>query len=1678
MAEPQSPVPENNPNTAAPPPNAYHEEPMWQYASRKYFEHQAIRNRMALNTAKQFWNGLWAGLKKLAEPQDWLRAQQMNWRQASEGERATPDQRAVLVWSLMNNERSPVESSSRGFMSYPSLAPGIEDVDNDGLDPKDLYWAGVPFATGMDLDPVAIQNAWQSPQGRAELMDTATALLFGDRGPENTERTALIEKYFNLDPKNWLARLSIDGFFADTYDDQGNYSGGITERALQDDVVRVNAFNPVSEYEFNENFYFPAKAILGEALYDKLRQMSVSPFEILSPEGQSFVETLDSNTAVGIDDPSKWYNPDMGSLAAITEVLFNDPFTLVDVGIDGLMVGSRAVRAARGAKPGDEWITNVKHIANTDEIQSYHINRAHFIDNYIDKQRKTLETEPTSAQLLEWHRAASEEYGDFTSWRHDRQMAELETGLGIISRNHPELREIEAQYLQAVRNDASNDELRAIRANWVEAETKLRKLVETHSLPFQSYYNSLEELASTMESNLELTQLASESVNLPSAVVAHSYLMKNSPRYNRAVRVDDTDVFQPLLNRTAVRVDNLRNRTMQTQAQMTEMRTQIDNLRYQVVRYDAVKEAVISRFGYDHAAENMRWIFAELMANNRSVDQVIDEAVDVARNRPVRRSALTTSPQTIGEIHPAEIKTFNLEQLRHNPDTKEYYRSLQGEPAASLIDPVGGLDSYIRGRGEPYFRNEQLRYLGLDHAAAERQMLDWAENFSNEYGDILELTGRRLGGLGPQQELPNTIGKIIRMEENVSDELLAEVAVFRGRDADGNTITTPITSQHLEEASAKANRTVNLRLEKLDATLEELNASYDNILAGMEKWDKVYTPAQLKRLAVIEQYSAGLKSQIAGTIRLNQSGEGADTPAIQRLRQELSVLHREKQGIIEEGLKSGTKYHSKEGRVLRQRAQTLLRDIQEAEATQRRILRDQKTPIQALREIYGDRLEIDYETLIRRSIGRDASPEELAKVGRTRDLVEDLWKQVLEIDPDLLKIAGDDRSLFNLVRTLSANDNVVSRGYISRRNAFNPAVKAGEINNYNIGEALNYVVHEVNRRIHMKPVSNKIDLMVRNAENMGDYDTANYYRVLSNRLNGRPNQFDEFFQAAWYKGVSSIPNPWLRDTLLRHQVLSPTKMALGFMRGAYIGYLTGNLGFVIKNLTGMGNTTAHFGHFNTIRGFATYSHDPIDLHKLAGLNVDIQDFYGGAQTTYSKLVDNALKANAVPENILRGTAMYTAMDQTMLDWYAKGLIKERSWDAVREAGLMDQLYRQGLDAAYETQHIYSMFGRVISGKQDLWNSTLLRPFQQFINFWGRQTGFGLRMIDNKEFGKMARWLAVTGEMIRVGEQLGIDATEFTPASYGGPAVTSPAFSVLQNLGGAMGLWSSTPEEQAQYARDLANDLMTVAGGYAGLPVLGARRAIKGIQEQDTPIVFTESGGVSHYADAREKLYRIIGLPPEGNRQRREIFLLGRELELQKSSGRLRTKHLITDFIRRNTDENNRVVASDFERGILQQAIRSVSEQSGYILTDAQIDAWMEKGIMPKTFMRDRILETEKGRYQFERANRRFLEERGATRGHQTTLLTNLLRPNVATVLSQAGIVTQEDMYNYRIAPENGQRAADNAAFALGVSRRHVRYRSGQIDVYNLETDSWVPCPPNTLGGVIYAIEKSKENRSE
>lgn len=1596
------------------------QELMWQLTMSN---EMMTRSAIAVNSiSAHALRGVHEILNRLEDPKDWLEVQQLGLRRYGPGVEPIADEetRSELLASVM-----------KGRLTGDGLTriQALQDIAED-KEPLQAWREGLPIRTGFDVDWEA---AFDDPAGLLQDAGALTAGLMTDpasvvTGREGTK--SFFKKYFHLDSKNFFVRRIL-GIGSDS---------PYNERALSQSVMRTGKINASLYWDVGEWTW--GRAMLGDEIWTKLNQLNLA--------------TIADTRNLTDREPTeaKWYDISAANLLAATTLVFNDPIVLADIAFDEV---PRMIIQRLGGK----FRTTIKGLDQIIEPEYY--------DEYLTYR----------AQYPKWNKQTKKPDLhpplSFEDWFFRKRMSELEGPSEAKVLDHPEIQSIDAEFQKALENNSSTEVLQDIIGRRRDKMSEIRNALIPEFAPYNKLFDQLEQVTQLNDMEIHfIRSLEKEERDLPAVI--HDFLrgtdMRGQPvhkRYRDAEnlrRSGNPDLvkqgediqaavyqeYQGLFERAWDETKGLS--TSQRMMRMDELIRQNNVLRKGIAKYRILRDHAIA--GTDNADQAANLINAVMAGMAAGLD---NNAARAANRMPYE--GLLDDISDLSQLNESELIGLKSRDILRDPQARGYFRDEHGGQLTA--DSAGEELAYWTSKTQdPYFSTRAAREVGLDWETAQRSMVDYAKEIDENpaWNTLTRLSRRNTianPGVRKQRE---RLGHILTLGTTRDAELI--LPAIKPIDMSPEDLATHVRTRR----QAYVDKVSGIQTEFQKLT-QEFKRKTERL------FDKLGEPGPSMK-SMLEAYDDDITTLEHQVSQLPpNSSEAAD------LYRTLQERRAAREDILIDWARSQEGWHSTDAKGIRGSLLELRNKRDQLHKDFRNALEEEPTVSQIVNELTDGNYTIDYEKLAQVT-GKELSSDDLELLGQLQDLTDHLWDSLIRSDPDIVDQLPTHRNFISLMDYLQSVDPDPLSTNLTQHSIFRRG-RQGEDVSYDIGEAINYAIQNVNRRVHNRPILKKLERMAERASNMGDTNAAAMYRSIANRLSGTPQKADTAIDRSWYRAVKHMPLPIrLKEKLMRHQIGRPSKVAMSFVRGMYIGHLFLNPSYMIKNLMGMGNTATIFGRMPTLKGFFRALADPHDVYKKAGLTMDLEQFYGGSDTL-DKLTRKAMSANAFTENILRATAWYARYDEVLDEWYEQGLIKARNMDAVREAGLEEQMMREGLNAAFETQHIYGGFGRpVYLGDSDILHSQILRPAQQFVNFTLKQTAFGLRRgFYDQGFTNAIRFLAITGEQIRIAESLGIDASTFSIAAYGqqefvtpeGPnptALASPGTQFLWDV--TYGIMHPTSPE----AKRAAETVGIWALGSRGVPAGRLLRWARQSASPDPQQVYGRDGRLrAVLAEEEVPIKQVLGLPTVQDRKRNELWFWRKNQQLNNVLARQRLTHQIESLMQ-NMPENGKINSEQHEE--LATEIRKLYDDHNYIATNEAINSIINKRILPDELRHtsDLGLMDQASRAKWAELAAPYVErQQGAAAAQQ--MLSQVLSADAADVLAKLNINTVGDLHQYVVPDADRREMIRYLAEWYHTDEDNVVFHGGKPYVWDIYSSGgqWVPVSEESLGTVLGIIKKEE-----
>lgn len=1244
------------------------------------------------------------------------------------------------------------------------------------------------------------------------------------------------------------------------------------------------------------------REMIGDDTYEVLDRIPITPDAFIKEgvgAGEYMDRTGDNNLMRALWQGHEYVKRNHTSvmdLGRFTTFMFNDPIALATVPLD--------VASGGGPKA-------ILRMSENGMRRRIPLRMAQFdIDNYMAYQAERMER---TTQILsrfpgeETSKAATDaveaelKLFTFNQFNHNLRMQALREGTETFVEETPKMRELRTQFLESLDRGESNSRLSDIMTQYNELRKqalKVRRVRGITGFPIDDVLDNLR------------TELA------------------NSPELREALDINNLEASDDLARRILMGETTMEDAMSQAARKSEEaaetvskLQGRIEGLEYFASEYGALRTR-LSKLDLkpEEIDKLLRWHLADMIsgvevaragkprlsglyhitnedvaarlirgASNDSPSLVIQR---LAKNDPSLEPLLALTDEELGEL-------FHNIQLRPDEELMEKFLRRDHRTARVLhewkkTNGVRDASWHQMRLRDPYNATEDLHKLGLNLHDATVRANEYLALKMPEINDILGRLRVRLRDFSPGRKgvradraaQRDLYGRLVSIESFIDDPDELIEAVLKSKVSGTTEFEIKRGLKVVEEPHTPYTQNPYVNPEDLgkpnqyaSSTVDVQRRNLQDRLSQAMKANDSFT----QKIEGIDQQLNGLNREIASLELQNARATGA---AKRTINSELSIKCETRDALMREKIK------------LRQRI---------------------RKPFEILRseEFVGPEMDQIITEYIRKK-HPDLSDEVLEDVIAIRRHVEGLWEDLIRSDPDaVIRNSGKPRNLYNLLVEVAGDTNPLMTGsridadnlyYQFLTDAPSSVLKEASVNT-DVLTPLTYVTDGVARRIHNRPVLEEMDLLIANAHtnNQPAYET--YLRTLRRRISGESDGLDRTLDMGWSNFMDSIKqrNPKVGSWLEKHHVGVPSESAMAFMRAYYRSALYFNPGFTFKNLFGSANTISQFTGFRTIKGLYTaLAEGGTEITRNAALMRDFESFYEfGARSNVLRFLDRASMSS---EYFNRGVAFWTGFRYYADDLVKQGIIKNASSGALEEAGLMQDAIRAGVDAAYDTQHIYGPLGRPVwqtSADSDLLGSKFLRPPTQFVSYAPKQTDFLLRQASEDQIG-FIRMLMLTGWASEKLERGGIDATKFVGAMYEKDA-SGPAADLLMNI---FNLALKVDEGDVQGAqrnlRSLADGMRNVIGGAVGIPMTPVSRGLRYLEESKDPSRRDMNGRVIEAMDKRDVMLRAMGIPQSDDAEREWYQMTQRMEEARNAFNVQRVYNRINTIINDATDDLGQV----------------------------------------------------------------------------------------------------------------------------------------------------------------------------
>jgi len=359
---------------------------------------------------------------------------------------------------------------------------------------------------------------------------------------------------------------------------------------------------------------------------------------------------------------------------------------------------------------------------------------------------------------------------------------------------------------------------------------------------------------------------------------------------------------------------------------------------------------------------------------------------------------------------------------------------------------------------------------------------------------------------------------------------------------------------------------------------------------------------------------------------------------------------------------------------------------------------------------------------------------------------------------------------------------------------------------HDIHDALQSYLVGYNRKIYMQPLFDNMANQAKLFQAAGQPEKAQYTMRLMDQLMGRPGALEAIANETFRYNPLYTAGTWVADTLVN---------------SIYHGFLTGNLGYITKNLiSGSLNTASDSGPMAMFAGLGALAtpkgRQMAKEIKLGNQFAAVNDYKIGPRHRFRNVIENI---SGFSENLNRGTAVMTGLAD-FAD--TKGL---RVADLQRDPELFAEAVNHAIRTAEETQYVYGKLGRSPL-LASMVGGTASNAAMQFQSYYLKHGEFILSKM-HSDYGVVLNTLIYAGVAQRVlSGELGIDATQFTGTGalmpnqrIGQLPFSSPAFGAIQHLHKAL---TGTAEEQRRAWPGFLESVKASIPGYVAVVAKGAK----------------------------------------------------------------------------------------------------------------------------------------------------------------------------------------------------------------------------------------------------------------
>lgn len=1292
-------------------------------------------------------------------------------------------------------------------------------------------------------------------------------------------------------------------------------------------------------YDITEEEWW--RATLGDKLYNVLDSFAVNFSNMGTGIDNTYGAAIGAEAAGGSMDLSL---ADGLRLATFT---FNDPLFLVPM--DKAVDGARAVgilkttpemRALTGGRP---LIISKSLLASADEIERYRAEMTAATDEFISLS-------PTaSPEVIDQFKSS---LPDFVAWRDARRRTRMRENFGILIPDTPEVSNRRAAYERAVYEKRSPREIQELQKAYFQACDDAAKVIAS---------------GSAAKPLTESIAIAVESLRSKTGNYLDIGTMVQDPKY-------------------ADKINDILNSSLTPEQMLDELMKIAD-------APEKIEQTVAVIRNLENAGRQYNRVRSRMKAlgmTNKQIEKRLDELMADAvvgltyrQKYGMNKPGLTGAGSIDDWTNPLILSDEDLlhKNLLADSEVEQLVRLARSGEVPELSPIKLSAMSYLWG--DPYFKTN-FAPIAMKYREAQFAMATYLAEWEKKFSKILDRVGIRVRDRfvpnAERKQVRELYGRALSIERTLTPSERLKYYIV-----DGERITPEVIQRAKDARLGKIN--IRLRdseslLIAIDQEIAQLQRRYDTYAREYERirlqaeFEELRTgkpqPIGIDHPGASEEYRLLIR-RIEERERLAQSVDRFRSEAdaitddvalgdilasshtelddkISAARDKISKLEFDRTRSV------GGASNKKAEREFDAEIIAAKRELQNLEFERAKYPKHRKVEL-AYEEILTDKAD-EFAKL---------TTEDWNNIRELRTLIEQLYTDLLAHDPALAeRLSGGDianRDLASLVNLLVGQEGRDITSYNSRIAADNvyflgntERLPEGITPSWDVMPPLEYVINESNRRIHLRPVLEDMDLEIKTAYADGDPHRANYLKTIRDRITGKPTELDRAVDSAWYGIIDSLPMNKNEKLALLRSLKTPTVWATGLVHAMHRGLLAGSIGFMLKNLFGTMNTVGLAGRMPTLKGAWKYffAPDGMAIAEHSHLTFEFENFMAmnSVRTRTGRAIDSATLAT---EQINRGIAFWVGVDEALQILVRQGQIGKPDIAEAIDKGFGRYVFRQGTDVAFQTQHIYGAFGAPKGNPNlDIWGSDITRGGQQFINYQFKQVDFGRRMLEDKDYAAFIRWLQTSGHVTRMLYNMGVDGAQFVGPYMGEPDLTGPAPSMIGEflmMGDSMR--KGDQEEVDRHWNNFKRLGITAAAGSAGIPYTPIRRTIdfaRMAAASTDSIGFQVKGAkdsLNQELSGRDTFYRWLGLPSTTTAERIASTKLLRDIELKRLYRASQNANLVASIIQNSLEEERDL--NDDERDLLnslseEMAADPISAASTEMIISARKRMGIPKGI--------------------------------------------------------------------------------------------------------------------------------------